>query len=235
MLGTIVNAAAIIAGSLAGFIINLMIGKIPERINDTIMKGVGLSVLLIGISSSLKVNNTLLVIFSMVTGGIIGEVIDIDKVLKRLGDGIEKRLKGRGGKISEGFVTASLVYCIGAMAVVGSLESGISGNHATLFAKSVLDGVSAIVFTSSLGIGVALSAVSVFIYQGAITLAASSLSGILTTTVVNDMSAVGGLLIIGIAINMLNLGKMKVANLLPAVFIPVLYQVAVNVWKLLGM
>lgn len=225
MLGTIVNTAAILAGSLIGFLFKK---GIPQKINDTIMKGLALCVLLIGVSSSLKVNNMLLIIFSIVIGGVIGEVIDIDDKLKRLGDRIEKKL-GRGEKsISEGFVTASLLFCIGAMAVVGSLESGLTGNHKTLFAKSVLDGITAIMFTSSLGIGVIFSAASVFLYQGAITIGASFLKGVLISSVIMDMSAVGGLLIVGLGLNMLGATKIKVANLLPGIFIPVIYQAIIS-------
>ena len=223
MLGTIVNAAAIIAGSLVGLLLR---GGIPQRVNDTIMKGIGLCVVLIGMSSALKVDNTIVIIFSMVIGGILGEIIDIDKRLKNLGEKVEARLKGKGGRVSEGFVTATLVYCIGAMAIVGSLESGISGNHQTLFAKSVLDGISSIVFSSTLGIGVALSAVSVFLYQGIITLAASTLQGILIDSVIANMTAAGGLMIFAIGLNMLGITKIKVANLLPGIFIPILYYLA---------
>lgn len=226
LLGTAVNAGAIILGSIVGLILK---GGIPEKINDTIMKGIGLCVLYIGVSSSLKANSMLLIIFSIVIGGVIGEIIDIDKRLANLGDLIEKKLNGKGGRVSEGFVTSSLLYCVGAMAIVGSLESGLSNNHQTLFAKATLDGISAIVFSSSLGIGVALSAGSVFIYQGLITLCAGLLKGILVASVIGDITAVGGLLIIGIAFNMLNITKIKVANLLPAIFIPIIYQVILNI------
>jgi uncharacterized protein len=228
MLGTIVNAAAIIAGSLAGILLK---GGIPERINDTVMKGLSLCVFFIGItgvtgnSTNLSSNDVLLIIFSMVIGGVLGEIIDVDGRLKGFGDKMEEKLKGRGGKVSEGFVTASLLYCVGAMAIVGSLESGLAGNHKTLFAKSVIDGVTAIVFSSTLGIGVMLSAVSVFIYQGAITLAASLLKGLLVASVIKIMTIVGSLLIIGISINMMGIGKVKVANLLPAVVVPIVYQI----------
>lgn len=231
MLGTIVNAAAIVAGSLTGMLLR---GGIPEKVNDTIMKGIGLCVLLIGISSALKVDNTIVIIFSMVIGGIAGELIDIDKKLNNLGDRVEARLKGKGGKVSEGFVTATLVYCIGAMAIVGSLESGITGNHQTLFAKSVLDGISSIVFASSFGIGVALSSISVFIYQGIITLAASALQGVLVESVINNMTAAGGLMIFAIGLNMLGITKIKVANLLPGIIIPVLYYMLLPLFEGLG-
>lgn len=231
MLGTIVNAAAIVAGSLAGMLLR---GGVPERVNDTIMKGIGLCVLLIGISSALKVDNTIVMIFAMVIGGVIGELIDIDKRLNNLGDRVEAMLKGKGGKVSEGFVTATLVYCIGAMAIVGSLESGITGNHQTLFAKSVLDGVSAIVFASSLGIGVAISSVSVFIYQGIITLAASSLQGVLVDSVINNMSASGGLMIMAIGLNLLGITKIKIANFLPGILVPILYYLTIPCVQRLG-
>lgn len=228
MLGTIVNALAILAGSLLGFALK---GGIPERINDTIIKGLSLCVLIIGISGAIKTNNMLLVICSVAIGGLIGEIIDIDKGLKKLGDFVESKLSGKGGKISEGFITASLMYCVGAMAIVGSLESGLSGNHKTLFAKSIIDGISSIMFTSSLGLGVALSAVSVFIYQGIITLAASALQGLLVASVISEISAVGSVLIVGLAFNMLGVAKIKVANLLPAVLIPVFYQIILNIFN----
>jgi uncharacterized membrane protein YqgA involved in biofilm formation len=230
VLGTIVNSLAIFAGSISGYLIMQFFKKgVPERINDIIMKGLSLCVLLIGITGALEYKKILLVIISMVVGGIIGEVIDIDRQLQRLGDNIEKRLNGRGGKVSQGFVTASLIYCIGAMAVMGSLESGLKGNHEILFAKATIDGISAVVFTTSLGIGVALSAVSVFVYQGAITIGAVYLKDVLTAAVVSDMSAIGGLLIIGIALNMMGVTKIKVANLLPAVFIPIIYQLILGI------
>lgn len=231
MLGTIVNALAIFAGSLGGFLLLQLFKKgIPERINDTIMKGMALCVLLIGISGALEYKQILLVIISIAIGGIIGELIDIDKQLQRLGDNLEKRLNGKGGQVSQGFVTASLVFCVGAMAVMGSLESGLNGNHEILFAKSIIDGITAAVFTTTLGIGVAISAISVFLYQGTITVGAIYLKDVLTAAVVSDMSAIGGLLIIGIALNMMKVTKIRVANLLPAVFMPIVYQIIINLF-----
>lgn len=221
MLGTIVNALAIIGGSIIGLLFK---GGIPERISETVMNGLALCVFFIGFSGAFKVNNLLLVIISIVIGAILGEIIDIDKRLQSLGNKIESSLKGKGGRVSEAFVTASLLFCVGAMAIVGSLESGLAGKHDTLFAKSMLDGVTSILFTSSLGIGVMFSAVSVFLYQGAITLGATYLRSLLTTTVIQDMSAAGGLLIIALGLNMLKITKIKVGNLLPAIFIPLIYE-----------
>ncbi len=227
MLGTIVNSIAIIVGSLIG----LSLKKVNiDKYNDTIMKGLSLCIIMIGISGALKSSNMMLVIFSIVIGAVIGEMLDIDLKLQNLGIKIEEKFKGKGGKISEGFVTTTLIYCVGAMAIVGSLESGLTGNHKTLFAKSILDGVSAIVFSSSLGIGVMLSSISVFIYQGSITLGAGLLKGILVDSLINEMSAVGSLLILGLGLNMGVGTKIKVANLLPAVMIPFLYQIFLNLF-----
>jgi uncharacterized protein len=221
VLGTIVNALAIIGGSLFGFILK---GGIPQKINETIMKGLALCILVIGVSGAIKSQNMLVVICSIVIGSLIGEAIDIDAKLFKLGNAIENRLQGKAGKISEGFVTASLVYCVGAMAIVGSLNSGLKGDHSILFTKAMLDGISAIMFTSTLGIGVILSAISVFIYQGIITIGASYLQGILTQpSIITEISAVGSVLIMGLGFNMLGLTKIKVANFLPAVIVPIIY------------
>ena len=226
MLGTLVNFSAIIIGSIIGLLLK---NGVPEKLSNTIMQGLGLCVLLIGISGAIKGSNVLLIIISVVIGGFIGELIDLDNLLQKLGDKIENRFKGNGVKISEGFVTASLLFCVGSMAIVGALQSGLEGNHKILFAKSMLDGISSIIFASSLGIGVLLSAFSVLIYQGAITLAASLLKGVLIQSVVTEITAVGSLLIIGLGFNILNITKIKVANLLPSVFIPIIYQVILNI------
>jgi uncharacterized membrane protein YqgA involved in biofilm formation len=227
MLGTIVNALAIIGGCLVGLIVK---GRLTEKISTTIMNGLALCVLYIGISGALKGQDTLQLIICIAVGALVGEIIDIDKRLNNLGDMIEKKINSKKKNktedkisISEGFVTSSLLFCVGAMAVVGSLESGLQGNHTTLFAKSILDGISSIIFTSSLGIGVMLSSVAVLIYQGSITLLAGGLSTVLTDTVISNMSAVGSLLIVGLGFNMLGISKIKVANLLPAIFIPIIY------------
>lgn len=221
MIATIVNSLAILIGGFIG--ISLKKG-IPEKISATVMQGLALCVLYIGISGALKGQNVMLIIISVVLGSLVGEAIDIEEKLRSLGEVIENKFKGKKGKISEGFVTASLLFCVGAMAIVGSLESGLSGEHKTLFAKSILDGVSSIIFASSLGIGVIFSAFSVLLYQGTITLGASFLTLLLTPNVINDITSIGSLLIIGLSINMLKIGNIKVANLLPAVFIPIIYQ-----------
>lgn len=227
MLGTIVNAAAIIGGSLIGLLFK---GGIPNKYNDTIIKANGLSVLLIGIMSAIKTQNVLLVIFSMVIGSIIGEFLNIEDRLDHLGDFIGKKLGDNDGGIAKGFVTASLLFCVGSMAIVGALQSGLSGDHQTLFAKSVLDGITAIIFTSTLGIGVIFSAVAVFIYQGIITLAASGMKIFLIETVILEMSAIGGLLIIALGLNLLEIKRIKVGNMLPAMFIPLIYHIGKTIY-----
>lgn len=222
MLGTIVNSIAIIGGSILGILLR---NGIKDEYKSTIMDGIGLSVVIIGIIGGIKSENIILVIASIVIGGLIGEVIGIEKKLDNLGDKLQKSFAKGDSNFTKGFVTSSLVYCIGAMAIIGALESGIQGNHETLFAKSILDGISAIIFGSTLGIGVTFSAIPVFLYQGTITLLSNSIKDILTPEVINEMSAVGGILIMAIGINILEIKKIKIGNLLPAVFVPLIYYV----------
>jgi len=223
MLGTIVNTIAIITGGLTGLVFR---GGIPDRYNETIMHAIGLAVVLVGLTGALKVDNILIVIFSMALGTLIGEFLQIESRLERLGKWFEDHLAGSengDGGMAKAFVTTSLIYCVGSMAIVGSLESGLSGNHQTLFAKSALDGIASVVFASTLGPGVLLSAIPVFIYQGAITVGASFMKQFLTPDVINQMSVVGGLLIMAIGINLLEIKKIKIGNMLPAIFMPLLY------------
>lgn len=220
MLGTIVNALAILVGSGLVLITGL---RMPEKYNETVIKSISLAVVLIGIMNALEVNDLMLVIFSLAIGSFIGEFLDIEERLENLGQMVEKRFSNMGDGIAKGFVTASLLYCVGSMAIVVSLESGLTNNHETLFAKSVLDGISSIIFTSSFGIGVLFSAIPVFLYQGLITLTASFMKQFLIDSVVADMTAVGGLLIIAIGLNILEVKKIKVGNMLPAIFTPLAY------------
>ena len=226
MLGTIVNSIAIIFGALLGIIIKK---GMKEKYKTTVMDGIGLSVVIIGIMGGIESNNIILITASIVVGSIVGEILDIDSKLENLGNNMEKKFGKGDSNFSKGFVTASLVYCIGAMAIVGALESGLTGNHETLFAKSILDGITAIIFSSTFGIGVAFAAIPVFIYQGIITLLANSAKDLLTTTVINEMSAVGGILILAIGINILGIKKIKVANMLPSIIIPLIYLTILNI------
>lgn len=221
MLGTIVNSLSILVGGLVG---SLFKNKISSAYNETIMKALGLSVILIGLKSALEVNNILLLIICLTLGTLIGEIMKIGKGIENIGAWLEGKFSKQNG-LSNGFVTASLVYCVGAMSIMGSLESGLTNNHSILYAKSLLDGISAIIFSSSLGIGVCFSAISVFIYQGIITLTASLMKQFLIASVVNEMSAIGGLLIVAIGANMLDIKRIKVGNMLPAIFLPLIYYI----------
>lgn len=219
MFGNIINAILIVIGSLIGFFFR---GIALSKFGDHIIKALSLCIMLIGLQSALKGTNTLLLILSMVIGCIIGELLRIEDRLEALGKWLEGKFKGEHN-IATGFVSSSLIYCIGAMAVMGALEGGLLGKHDTLIAKGIIDGISAIFFTASLGIGVLFSSVSVFVYQGSIVLLARYLSPYLSEMVVGEMSSVGGLLILGIGINMLFGKKIRVGNLLPAIFLPILY------------
>lgn len=219
-MGTIVNSIAVVAGALLGVLLRK---GIKEQYTSTIMDGMALAVVIIGIMGAMEMNNLIVVLASIVVGSIIGEKLDLDKRLDNLGTSMEKRFGKGDSNFSKGFIMASLVYCIGAMSILGALESGLTGNHETLYAKSVLDGVSAVIFASTFGIGVAFSAVAVFIYQGSITLLASSVKDLLTPEVINEMSSIGGILIMAIGINILGIKKVKIANMLPAIFIPIVY------------
>jgi len=220
LLGTIVNTLAIIVGSLLGIVFR---GSIPNKYQVTIMQAISLAVILIGLKMAFKTDAILLVIFSLVIGSILGEFLRIEERLENLGKRLETKFAKAGNGIAKGFVVASLVYCVGSMAIVGSMESGLTGNHQTLFAKSALDGLSSIIFASSFGIGVLFSSISVFVYQGVITLTASLMRPFLIPPVINQMSGVGGLLIMAIGFNLLEIKTIKVGNMLPAIFIPLIY------------
>ena len=237
--GTIVNALAILVGSAAGLLLTWLAKRfshllpsgsaaLGERLQTIIMQGVALCVLFLGISGSLKGENSLIAILSMVIGAIIGELLDLDKRMRALGDWVQKKTEhlvkqeSNSPSISDGFVTASLLFCVGAMAIVGALQDGLVGDHSTLFAKSLLDGISSVVFAASLGIGVAFSAVAVFLYQGLIAVMASFLQPLLGDVVIAEMTCVGSLLIVALGLNMLDLTKIKVMNLVPVIFIPIL-------------
>lgn len=224
MIGTLINVVLILVGCALGLVLRK---GLPERLQATVMRALGLAIMLIGVSGAIKTSDTMCIIISMALGSFLGSAINIEKRLEQLGNLAEQKLGNRAGEqgsISRGFVTASLVYCVGAMAIVGAIDSGIHGNHATLIAKGLLDGVSAIIFTSTMGIGVALSAVAVLVYQGAIALLAGWVAPLLTDAMIAEMSAVGGLLIVGIGFNMIyDKEHIPVGNMLPAIFVPLLY------------
>lgn len=248
LFGTIFNALAVIVGSLLGLGVRKLglskkLGDKGKRFSDAVFKGLGLCVILIGIGGAIQgtVNSqiisafpdgsvefseiyterTLVIIISMVLGVLLGELLDLDKRINSLGDKIQTLMKGKGGNVSQGFVTASLLFCVGSMAVVGSLDSGISHDHDIIITKSVIDMVSAILFASTMGIGVMFSAAAVLVYQGAITLIAAWVGPFLSGDVITCMTAVGSLLIIALGLNVLGVTKMKIMNYLTAMFFPI--------------
>ena len=222
LLGSMVNSAAIILGGSIGLALKK---GLSDRIASAVMNALALCVLYIGVSGILKGENILITILSMGFVTLVAEWIDLDKKINQLGDEIESRVSSENKEhsVSKGFVTTSLLFCVGAMAIVGALQSGLTGNHDTLFAKSLIDGIAAIVMASSLGIGVLLSAGLILVYEGGITLFANVLAPLLTDSVINEMTCVGSLLIVGLALNMLKLTNLKIMNYAPAVFFPILF------------
>jgi uncharacterized membrane protein YqgA involved in biofilm formation len=200
MIGTIVNVITIVVGSLVGLFFS---GFFPERVRVVMMQGMALAIMLIGLTMAAKTTNVLIVIGSMVLGGATGELLKIEDRLDSLGERLKKRVGSGSATFVTGFVTASLVYCVGAMAVVGSLDEGIRHDPHILFAKSLLDGVASIAFASTLGVGVIFAAISVFVYQGALTLLGMFFGKFLTEMMTAELTAAGGLLILGIGLNIL--------------------------------
>jgi len=213
MFGTIVNAAAIIIGGLMGMLLQ---GGIKPRSKETILHGLALAVMLIGVKMALTTENALIVIGSLVLGGLVGEWLDIEGRLYALAQRAEKRFVRGEGRAGQAFVSTTLIYCVGAMAITGSLQSGLTGEHSILYAKAMLDGVSAVVFASTMGVGVVFSGLSVLVYQGTITLLAGVIAPLLTPAAITEMSATGGLLIVAIGINILELKQIRIGNLLPS-------------------
>lgn len=219
MLGVLVNTAAVIIGSLVGLVFNK---GIPKKYSDGIMVGIGLCTIYIGIAGTLKGENTLILIISVVLGAAIGIRLDIDKGINILGDFLEaktKKNKEDSGAIARGFITASLLFCVGAMTIVGSLNAGLSGDNEMLFTKSVLDLISSVILAASLGVGVLFSAVFVLVFQGSIVLLAQFLQPILTEGAISEITCAGSLMIVALGFNLLGITKIKVANYLPALLI----------------
>ena len=225
MPATFINAGLVLLGSAIGLIFR---GKIPQRFTRAVTMAPGLCVLAIGITSALSTQDTLCVIVCMVVGTLLGELIDIERHMDGVGEFLKRKLAFRGqgnARFSEGFVSASVLYCVGAMAINGSLAAGLNGDWSIIVSKGVIDGVTSISFAAAMGVGVAFSIIPLIIYQGGLTLLAAYIGPYLSAELVTEMSAVGGLLIIGISVNMLGLGKEKVrvGNMLPAIFLPAAY------------
>jgi uncharacterized membrane protein YqgA involved in biofilm formation len=227
--GTIVNAIAIIIGGLLG----LLLGKkVHEHYKKIIMQGISLSVIIIGISMAIKTQNMLLLIISMALGSICGQGINLEDKLQKFGDRLQKAFskEQKESFFAKGFIMATLVFCVGSMAIVGSIEGGLNGNHNILYAKAILDGIASLIFASTLGSGVIFSFFPVLIYQGTIAFIAKLAQPFLHESVINEMSAVGGVLIFAIGIILLEIKEIKVGNMLPAIFIPFLYGIIVSIF-----
>lgn len=218
--GAVVNLFTVILGSAIGLLFKK---GIPERVKTTLMNGMALCVIYIGITGLFeKGANVIVIIISFALGAVIGELIDFDRLVNILGERVEQKLCNGKANIAEGFVTATLLFCVGAMTVVGSIDSGISGDNATLYSKAVIDCVSAAALTSSLGIGVMLACIPVLVIEGGLTLLAHFVSPVLTAEVIAQMSIIGSALIIALGLNMLGLTKIKVMNYLPSIFLPLI-------------
>lgn len=217
LLGAFINGAAIAAGGILG----MLGGKLlPERLRNTLMSALALMTIGIAVPGLMDSSNALIPILSLVLGTLIGELLDIDSAVNKLGDAMQKRFSG--STVTEGFVTGSLVFAVGAMAIMGALESGLQQQHTILISKSVIDGVGAIVFASTLGLGVALSGIVVFAAEGSIALLASLVAPYLGDAVINEITFVGSLLIIGISLNILGATKLRILNMVLAVLLPIL-------------
>ena len=230
MPAVLVNTATVLVGSLIGILFR---NRLRESLRNAVMKALGLCTILIGISSAIATQNLLCVILCMVVGTVIGELLKIDDGIEHAGDAIKaKLLKGKGSSESrsmenftDGFVSASILFCIGSMTIMGSLEAGIRHDYSIIYAKSMMDFVSSMAFGAAMGFGVTCSAAFVLVFQGALTLLAGVLGSALSEAAVTEMSAVGGVILIGMALNMLECSKerIKVANMLPAIFLPILW------------
>ncbi|MET3194821.1 DUF554 domain-containing protein [Bacillus sp. OAE603] len=224
LLGSIVNATAIIIGSLLG----LFIKRIPERMKNLVTQSISLVIIVLGISLAMKTNQVLIVIFSLALGAVVGEWLDIEGKLDKLGQFIESKVKTKNeGSISKGFVTSTLLFCVGAMAILGALDSGLRHNHEILYTKSLMDGFLSIILTSTLGVGVLFSFLPVFLYQGFIAIFASFVPNLVTQHLLNaiiaEISGTGGILLLALGLNSLGVMKIKIGNMLPSILFALLF------------
>jgi uncharacterized membrane protein YqgA involved in biofilm formation len=215
-----VNVATVVAGTVTGLVIG---PRLAERVRTTLLAGVGLVVVVIGVEQGLGTRNVMFPLTAIVLGGLIGELIDIEGRLEQLGDAIRRRFAPPGevhdARFVEGFVTASLVFCVGPLSVLGSIQDGLHGDHQLLFVKAGLDGLVALILASTLGWGVGVSAVVVLVYQGTLTALAGGADRVLTDRMILEMTATGGIMVIGIGIRLLDIRPLRVASFLPALVI----------------
>lgn len=215
-MGTIINVGTIIIGGLIGLIFRK---RFPERITQTALQVMGLFTLLVGIQMAIQGQKPILILISLASGAVLGEVIRIEERLDHFGKWIEKRLKVTRESPAKGFIYSSLVFAVGSMAIVGSIADGVSGDHSILVTKAMMDGIISIPFAAGMGPGVLGSAVTILLYQGSLTFLARGLQSFFSPEMITELTAVGGILVMGIGINILGLQKIKVANFLPALFV----------------
>jgi uncharacterized protein len=221
--GTLINAGAVLAGTTAGVLLG---DRLPERMRETVMHALGLVTLAVGIDealaafrpplSSLTRGSVLMILGSVLVGGIVGEAVRIEDALERAGDALKRRFGAGQSRFTEGFVVASLVFCVGPLTILGSIQDGVHGNYQLLAIKSMLDGFAALAFASALGWGVGFSVITILLYQGGLSLAASGVAHALHAVEIAAITAAGGLLIIGIGLRLLDVQRVRVANLLPS-------------------
>jgi uncharacterized protein len=232
LLGTVINGICIILGTLLGKVLN----RIPENIKKTVMHGIGLSVVLLGIQMGFKSEQFLIVIFSLVIGAVLGEWWDLDDKLNKLGKWIEDKVgSANEGSVAKGFVTATLIFVIGAMAVIGALDSGLRQDHRVLYTKSIIDGFTSLILATTLGIGVLFSAIPVMLYQGSIALFATQIDKWIPATLMDsfivEMTASGGLMIVAIGLNLLGITSIRVANFLPGILVTACLVTGIYYWN----
>ncbi len=216
--GTLVNAGAIVLGGALGLLLR---GRFPERIRIVSFQGVGLCVLVIGMQMAFEMKNPLIVIIAVLLGGILGEILRLEELFERLALGLKGMIRSSNPLFTDGLISASLIFCIGAMAIVGSFDEGIRGDHSILFTKAVLDGFTSVVLATTYGVGVLFSAVPVLLYQGALTLFAASCHSVFSPEIIAQLTATGGVLILGIGINILEIKQIRISSMLPALVIVV--------------
>ncbi|NPA67897.1 MAG: DUF554 domain-containing protein [Chlorobi bacterium] len=219
MTGTFINIATVLAGSAIGMILKT---KLPDRIIKTVFQGIGLFTLFLGFVMATKTGSYLILVFSLVLGGITGEILNIEKFTEKQTEYFKNKIRFGGEKFSEGMLTAFLLYCMGSMTILGAFEEGLKGDSSLLITKSVMDGFSSVALASAFGAGVAFSVIPMFIFQGGLTLAAMYLGKFIDISLINEMTATGGILLIGLGINILEIKKIKIFNLFPALFFAVL-------------
>lgn len=232
LLGTLVNGLLIVVGALLGKLLH----RIPEAMKTTVMFSIGLAVVVLGLQMGFKSENFLIVIISLVFGSVLGELLDLDRKLNALGAWLERKVGGsQQGSIAEGFVTATLIFVIGAMAIIGALDSGIRGDHDVLYTKSIIDGFTALILTTTLGIGVIFSAIPVMLYQGAIAAFATQIDRLvpdaLMTSFIAEMTATGGIMILAIGLNITGITKIRVANMLPGILVVAVIVIIMSLAK----